>query len=82
MSDCQLTRRRRSAGYGPVVDLAKDPVNAALVSEVRILSSSQPIMLTIECPILAVLGGRGFGYWCLPWARVGSRLPASTVLRH
>ena len=39
--DCRLTRRRFSAGYGPVVDLASDPINAALVSKVGLLSRPQ-----------------------------------------
>jgi len=72
----QMTRRRFSAGYGPVVDLASDPTNAALVSKVRLPSPPRPIhvdfgILTVERPILAVLGEWDVGRWSLPWTRVG-----------
>ena len=68
ISNCQLTRHQISGGYGPVVDLANDPINAALLLEVRLLSLPQSTRgrfwkLTFECPMLEVLGGRRVGRW-------------------
>ena len=78
-------------GHGPVVDLVKDTKNAELVSAVRLppLLWYIPVIsgtLTIECPILIVLGGRRIGRWRLPWARVSTlrfaEAPLQTLTRN
>jgi len=65
------------AGYGPVIDLAKDPKNTELVEEVKLpsLRKSFPVfpgMLTVGPVILTVLESRFLGQWCLPWTRVST----------
>ena len=43
-----ITDRRYPAGHGPVIDLAKDPKNAELVSEVRAPSLHRSSLVTSD----------------------------------
>ena len=43
-----ITDRRYPAGHGPVIDLAKDPKNAELVSEVRAPSMQRYLLATSD----------------------------------